>query len=100
MGGQLMVDVFSYSTTNVTTSVYVTLDASTKVSCSALSVVDTSTQLLKLAVGAVGSEIDICTFQGNGSPVLVPAFISSGSRLSLKAISASATSGFNSVSFF
>lgn len=94
-----MIDVHSYSTGNVTTSAYVTVDASIPVSTGNLLIVDTSTQLMKLAVGAAGSEVDICAFQGNGSPVVVPTFIQTGVRLSLKAISASATAGFCTVSY-
>lgn len=94
-----MISQFSYTATNVTTAAYVTLSASTPVSSSNLVIIDTSTQLMKLAVGAAGFEVDICAFQGNGSPISIPAYILAGSRLSLKAISASATSGFNVVSF-
>lgn len=95
-----MISQNAYSTTNVTTGAYVTLSSSTPSSTSNLVIVDTSTQLMKLAIGIAGSEIDLCAFQGNGSPVIVPAYIPQGSRLSLKAISASATSGFNVVSYF
>ena len=94
-----MIDVHSYATTNVTTSAYVTLDASSPQSTSNLLIVDTSTQLMKLAVGAAGAEVDLCTFQGNGNPVLVPTFVTAGVRLSLKAISASATAGYCTVSY-
>lgn len=93
-----MVYPLSYAATNVTTGAYVTLIAVTSVSCGTLVIVDTSTQLLKIAVGAAGSEVDLCAFQGNGTPVVVPAYLPSGVRLSLKAISASATTGFNTVS--
>lgn len=94
-----MISQLSYSATNVTTSAYVTLSASTPASCSNLVIIDTSTQLLKIAMGAAGSEIDLGAFQGNGTQFTIPAYIPAGSRLSLKAISASATSGFNVVSF-
>jgi hypothetical protein len=93
-----MVDELNYSSTNVTISAYVTLDASTSVSVSKISIVDTSTQLMKLAIGTAGSEVDICAFQGNGNPVPISVYIPAGTRLSLKAISASATSGYNTVS--
>lgn len=93
-----MIDLLSYSSTNVTTGAYVTLDPSTSVSVGKLLIVDTSTQLLKLAVGAAGSEVDVCAFQGNGYPVLISIYIPNGSRLSLKAISGTASSGYNAVS--
>lgn len=93
-----MLDVNTYSSTNVTTGAYVQLDASTKISSGSVVIVDTSTQLMKLAVGSSGNEVDLCAFQGNGYPVIVPAFIPQGSRLSLRAISATANSGFCAVS--
>ena len=95
-----MINTLSYSTTNVTTSAYVQIVASTSLSASQLVIVDTSTQLVKLAIGAAGSQIDLCVFQGNGNPVSVPIYIPAGSTLWLKAISGSATSGYNTVSFF
>lgn len=94
-----MIDVHSYSSSNVTTAAYVTLDLATSNSTSNLLIVDTSTQLMELAVGAVGSEIPICAFQGNGNSLVVPTFLKSGVRLSLKAISGSATSGYCAVSY-
>jgi hypothetical protein len=54
--------------------------------------------LLKLAIGAVGFEVDICAFQGNGSPVFISIYIAQGTRLALKAISGTANSGYNTVS--
>jgi len=93
----LTTNILAYATTNVTTSAYVTLVASTS-SCSKLQITDTSGQLLKLATGIAGSEVDICTCTVSGS-VIVPIYIPAGQRLSIKAVSASATTGFNAVSF-
>lgn len=96
-----MIDLLSYSTNNVTTSAYVTVDASLSSSASGLIIVDTSTQLMKLAIGAAGSEVDIAVFQGNGYPVQIPnKYIVIGTRIAVKAISGTASSGYLAVSYF
>ncbi len=92
------VNVLAYASTNVTTSSYVELVASSPITVSKLQICDTSTKLLKIATGAAGSETDICTVQVSGC-VVVPYFITSGTRLSIKAIDASATTGYNTLSF-
>lgn len=92
------VNVLAYASTNVTTSAYITLVASSPVSVSKLEVCDTSGQILKIAVGASGSETDIVTTTVSGC-IIVPIFLGSGVRLSIKAISATASTGFSVVSF-
>lgn len=92
------VNVFSYSGTNVTTSAYVTLLISTPFTVSKLQVCDTSGQVLKIASGIAGSEVDLFTNQVSGC-VIIPIYLLVGQRLSIKAISASATTGYNTVSF-
>lgn len=91
------VNVLSYSSTNVTTSDYVTLFASTPISVSKIQILDSSTKILKVAIGASGDEIDICTCPVSGT-VIIPVFIPQGTRISIKAIDASATTGYNVVS--
>lgn len=93
----MTINVLAYATTNVTTSAYVTLVASIP-ACSKIQILDTSGKILKLAIGAAGSEIDICTCPVTGS-IVVPTYIPAGQRLSIKAIDASATTGYNAVSF-
>lgn len=92
------VNVHAYASTNVTTSAYVTLVASTPISSGRLQICDTSTKLLKLAIGEASSEMDIATVQVSGC-VVVPYFLAPGLRLSIKAIDASATTGYNTVAF-
>ncbi len=92
------VNVFSYAGTNVTTSAYTTLVAATPYNVSKIQVCDTSTKLLKIAVGAASSEVDAFTVNVSGC-VLVPFAIAAGSRLSIEAIDATATVGYNSLSF-
>ena len=96
MAGSL-VNSLSYASTNVTTSAYVVLIASTVTSCKKLEIVDSSTKLIKLATGATGSEVDICTAAISGT-VIVDQYIPQGTQISIKAIDASATSGYIAVS--
>lgn len=91
------VNVNVYASTNVTTGAYVTLFASTPITTSKLEILDTSGKILKLAVGAAGSEIDLCTVPVSGT-VIVPTYIVAGTRISIKAIDASATTGYSVVS--
>jgi len=90
----------AYGTTNVTTSAYVTLGNAPITSGTAL-VCDSSGQIVKIAFGSVGNEVDQFTGFINGC-VMVPLTmnISSGTRISLKAVSASATTGFFTLSLF
>lgn len=91
------VNVLSYGSTNVSTSAYTTLFASTAISCGKIQILDSSTKILKLAIGAAGSELDICTIAVSGC-IIVPYYIPAGSRISIKAVDANATTGYNVVS--
>lgn len=87
----------SYASTNVTTSAYVTLSAATRTSFSKVSICDTSGKFLKLASGAAGSEHDLFPFgfdASNGACVVIPTYVPEGTRLSIKALSATASTGF------
>lgn len=81
-----------YSSVPVTTGAYVTIIASTASAASEIYVFDSSGQTLVLAIGAAASEVDqfLIIPGGNGS---VPLAIPAGSRISVKAVSASATVG-------
>lgn len=87
-----------YSGTPVTTAAYVQLVASLSATVSSLYIFDSSGQTLVLAVGGVGSEVDkfYIVPGGNG---LINLSIPSGSRVSIKAVSANATVGEISVTF-
>lgn len=93
----MSVNVLSYTSTNVTTSAYTTLVASADTSYGRIEILDTSGKILKIAIGAEGSEIDICSVAVSGT-IVIPYFIAAGSRISIKAIDASATSGYNVLS--
>lgn len=84
----------SYVATNVTTSAYTQLIASTPISISKLQILDTSGKILKIAIGEAGSEIDICSTSVSGI-VIVPYYIPAGTRISIKAVDANATTGYN-----
>lgn len=83
----------NYSTTNVTTAAYVQLVASTANNINRLWIFDSSGQDLVLAVGAAAAEVDQIQISPGGWDSSVDLFIPSGSRISIKAVSASATSG-------
>lgn len=91
------VSAFSYAGTNVTTGAYVTAIASTVTSVGNIEVCDTSTKIVKVAVGAAGSEQDVFTAPVSGC-IVVGVYIPGGSRLSLKAVDANATAGYNLMS--
>lgn len=88
------------ASTNVTTSAYVTLVASTSIAFVNILATDTTGKILKLAVGAAAAEVDLFQLPVSSSALIPLPSLSSvptGSRLSLKAIDASATTGFSVV---
>ena len=90
--------VTNYSSTNVNTSAYVQVSASSP-GCSKLQILDTSGQIVKVAIGAPGSEVDFCTVAVSGTVIIPNHYIAPGSQISLKAINANATTGYNVLSF-
>ena len=96
--GPVFRDFHDYSSVNVTTAAYVELIASTSVACKQLEIFDSSGQLLILALGAAASEVDKLYILpgGNGQVICnIPA----GTRVSIKAVSASATAGYLAINF-
>lgn len=84
-------------TSNVTTLAYTQLVASTTASTNKLQIFDSSGQTLVLAVGAAGAEVDkFFIFPGG---VEIEFAIPIASRISIKAVSANATSGECSINF-
>jgi len=80
------------SSTNITSAAYVQLTASTGALINKLQIFLSSDASLYLAVGAGGAEIDqIYIFPGGNGDVELT--IAAGSRISVKAVSTSATSG-------
>ncbi|SRR5579875_3078589 len=87
-----------YSSTNVTTSAYVQLISSLPAAVNEVNIFDSSGQLLVLAVGAPGFEVDKLYITPGGTGT-VDLAIPSGSRIAIKAVSANATTGFLAISF-
>ena len=84
----------AYSTTNATTSAYTTLIASTLAPTSTIFVCDTSGHFVKLAVGAVGSEVDLTGVPVSGCfEIETGKLIPLGSRISFKALDATVSTG-------
>lgn len=94
--GQLFND---YAVTSVTTAAYTQLIASTSALVNKIEIFDSSGEAMILAVGGAGSEVDqLIIFPGGNGPVdlLIP----SGSRISVKAKTATANSGFLAVNLY
>ena len=92
----------SYSSQNVSSS-YVTLVASTDRSFGSLMLSDSSGQVIVLAVGAAGSEKDLIHFPVNGTETVNlgnSSQVPLGSRLSIKSLTSTASSGVCGISFF
>lgn len=89
----------AYSGTNVTTAAYVQLVASLAGATDEIEIFDSSGQTLVLATGAAASEVDkfYITPGGNGRMTF---HIASGTRVSVKAVSATANSGELTVNFY
>ncbi len=81
-----------YTGTNVTTGAFVELIASTAAISKELEIFDSSGETLELATGAAASEVRVAiiTPGGNGR---IPIGIAAGTRVSVKAISATASVG-------
>lgn len=87
-----------YSSVNVTTSAYTQLIASTANEYQEIQVFDSSGQTLKLATGAPASEVDKIIIPPGGT-LPIKLRIASGTRISIKALSATANSGEIDVQF-
>ena len=82
-----------YGTVNVTTSDYVQVTASTSGAINRLYIADTSGSAIILATGGAGAESDQLYIGPGGSDAPYELNIPSGTRVSIKALDVSATSG-------
>jgi hypothetical protein len=91
--------VTSYSSTNVTSGAYVQLVASTTSAANMIEIFDSSGVALYFATGAAGSEVNQFVIYpgGNGQ---VNFAIAASTRLSVKAVSTSATSGTGIINLY
>lgn len=88
-----------YTSTSVTTAAYTQLVASTSNATTEIEIFDSSGQTLALATGAAASEvIQIYIFPGGNGRV--PLTIAAGTRVSVKAISATASIGELDINFY
>jgi hypothetical protein len=88
-----------YTSTSVTTSVYVELIASTSAAVTKLEIFDSSGEAMILAVGAAASEVDqLYVFPGGNGPVELN--IPASSRISIKAKTATASTGFLAINLY
>jgi hypothetical protein len=88
----------AYSTTNVLTSAFVQLIASTTLVANYVDIFDSSGNAMIIAVGAAGSEVIQAYIPPGGDQI--PLTIAAGSRVSIKALTASSTSGFLLVNLY
>ena len=86
-----------YSSTNITTSAYVQLVASTTNTINTLHIFDSSGQAMILGIGGSGSEVTTLYVPPGGDTYAL--HIPSGSRLAYKALTATANSGYLLMSF-
>lgn len=87
-----------YSAGSVTTGAWVQLVASLSNDVNEIQIFDSSGQTMELGVGGSGSEArQILIFPGGNGPV--PIFIPSGSRVSVRAVSATAAVGELSINY-
>ncbi len=94
---------FSYSVTNLTTSTYIELFHSLTKSIKAISVYNTGTNPVSIAVGAAGSEvvqISVPPVGTTSAPVNFPFVVSQGQRISVKGSTGTNSSGSLSVNVF
>jgi len=86
--------VHSYASGNVTTATWVELIASTAAQITQLIIGDSGGQVMELGVGAAASEVRILLIPEGGIDVPFNILIAAGSRLSVRAVSATANAGY------
>ena len=86
-----------YTGSPVTTAAYTTLVASASAAIKQLQIFDSSGQTLVLAIGAAASEVDQIYIPPGGT--IVNLAIPASTRISIKAVTANATSGYIAVTF-
>jgi hypothetical protein len=84
---------YDYTGTPVTTSGWVELIAATSDDINAITLFDSSGQILELGFGAAASETRALLIPPGGLDGVIPLFIPSGTRVSVQAISATANAG-------
>jgi hypothetical protein len=86
-------DVQDYSSGNVTTGAWVELIATTAAAINLLCLTDTSGQVMEIGTGAAASETRVFLI-AQGWSGCIPLRIAAGTRLSVRAVTATANSGY------
>lgn len=96
VGGTIYND---YGSVNVTTGAWVQLDPGIGAAMTGIEIFDGSGQVMELGIGAGGAEVRKILIMpgGNGK---IPIDIPIGTRVSIRAVSADATSGFLAINWF
>lgn len=89
-----------YAVTPVTTGGYIELSAGLADDIKSIEIFDSSGELLTIALGGAGSEVDTLDVQPGGNDDVKGIDIPAGTRISIKALSANATVGFFSANLF
>lgn len=86
--------ILDFAVTNVTTAAYVEMVASTNKPCSALEIFNGGGSILKIALGAAASEVDMNYYiLPGGSQIILPIEIPHSTRISLKAVDTNSMAG-------
>lgn len=88
------------ASTNVTTGAFVTLMASSAVVASKIVVANASTSVIKISYGIAGSETDLLAVGGSVTSIQIQSGVpfAIGTRFAVEAISATASSGYITLS--
>lgn len=91
----------SASSTNIPTGSYVALSAITPIACTQVELVNTTASIVVFAIGAAGSEVDLVAVGPSMERTINIGLnvMPVGSRVSLHAIGANATTGYVAMSF-
>lgn len=87
-----------YTSSNVTTTAWTQIFASTSIISATATIFDSSGQTLEVGVGASGKEAILFLIPPGGGTF--PLSLSVGQRLSIRAVSANATSGESDINLF
>lgn len=91
--------VLNTATTNLTTAAYVTISSSLPTTPSYVIIANATTSVIKIAYGASGSETDFVAVGASATTMItLNRHFLQGVRLSLEAVSATASSGYVTVS--
>lgn len=93
-----ILSVFSYSSSPVTTGAYTTLVVTSPFTVSKLQICDTSGELLKIAIGLPGQEVDVFSSPISGC-MIIPIYLIKGQRLAIQSLTNTASNGYNTIAF-